>query len=873
LAANVTWNNSGTNFNAAGSWTGGLPGSSDVAVIPGTPGSQPILSGNISVSRVTFTSPLASGWNLSSGTGSLTLNSSGTGTTQAALYFSNTTGSNAVIAPLVLGAASGTMTFIQTRGASGTNTLVLSGPISSTGGIAGLALNSIGGAGRSQIVLSGSNSYTGNTYINGGSVTLMINHANAVSSGTLILNGQYTLNNTSGADITLANNNDVLLNGNSTTFTGSKNLSLGSGSLIINGTRSILVSAGVLSVGSLDAVNTTNTLSKGSTGTLAIAGAAGSNFQGGFTSTSGTTRIGDKASLGTGKFSVTGGTLESSANLSGANAVANSVALNGNFIIGGANQLTLSGSITLNGNRTLTNSNTGATELSGPIFLSNTAGTGRTLTLGGARSLTVSGAIANFNGVGTAGNLTITNTGTVFLTNANSSYTGITTARGTANAVLAVSKLANGGVASSIGASSNAASRLLLPNNSTLRYVGSGDSTDRSFTINGTSNNHSATLDASGSGDIKFTNTGGLAYGTNNQTRRLFLTGTNRGNNTLAAALANNGSGATSVTKNGTGTWVLSGTNSYTGSTTTSAGMLRFTQRVSLYNGGTSIWTSANIVTYSGATTAFNVGGTGEFTPADIALLKSLGTASGGFRNGSSIGMDTTNATGGIFTYAGLLANTNAGANILGLKKLGTGTLELTANNTYGGATTVSAGTLLIQGAHTGTGALTVESNGTLGGDGSIVGSLALNSGAKFVFNIANTLTVNGAAVTFGGFSIGNLVGLDGSVANGTYTLINGTATFNFTNVSNWGSSNAADIGGGKSAYFQAGSWQLVVVPEPSFLGLLGTGLAAALVRRRRRHSVGSLPAGGELKQGGKMNGQIRACSGPGKEGVNFRGG
>lgn len=67
---------------------------------------------------------------------------------------------------------------------------------------------------------------------------------------------------------------------------------------------------------------------------------------------------------------------------------------------------------------------------------------------------------------------------------------------------LQASKLANGGAVSSIGNSSNAASNLVLQGG-TLKYTGAGDSTDRSFTI-GTMG---ATLDASGSGAVNFTNT------------------------------------------------------------------------------------------------------------------------------------------------------------------------------------------------------------------------------------------------------------------------------------------------------------------------------------------------------------------------------
>ncbi|TWT90941.1 Autotransporter-associated beta strand repeat protein [Pseudobythopirellula maris] len=79
---------------------------------------------------------------------------------------------------------------------------------------------------------------------------------------------------------------------------------------------------------------------------------------------------------------------------------------------------------------------------------------------------------------------------------ANNSYNGTT---------LIVTEMANGGVSSSIGASSSSADNLVIQG-STLRYEGDGDTTDRLFTI-GT---HGATLDSSGSGAIVFNNTGAL---------------------------------------------------------------------------------------------------------------------------------------------------------------------------------------------------------------------------------------------------------------------------------------------------------------------------------------------------------------------------
>ena len=61
---------------------------------------------------------------------------------------------------------------------------------------------------------------------------------------------------------------------------------------------------------------------------------------------------------------------------------------------------------------------------------------------------------------------------------------------------------------------------------------------------------------------------------TQNGARTLTLQGSSTATNTIAGAIPNSGSGATTFKKAQAGTWVLTGTNTFTGNTTISAGTL-----------------------------------------------------------------------------------------------------------------------------------------------------------------------------------------------------------------------------------------------------------------------------------------------------------
>lgn len=229
--------------------------------------------------------------------------------------------------------------------------------------------------------------------------------------------------------------------------------------------------------------------------------------------------------------------------------------------------------------------------------------------------------------------------------------------------------------------------------------------------------------------------------------------------------------GAGALDKTSAGTLILAGTNTYAGPTRIAAGTLIFAKAAAFYNGDSSLWTDANFVVESGATASFRVGGDGEFTASDVDDFRALGSASGGFKNGASLGFDTTNAAGG-FTYASLIGDTNNGENSLGIAKTGVGTLTLTGANTYTGGTTITGGTL-VAGHATALGTGVIRLGGAaLQGNGA---ALALDNALDL---IASNSTIGGASdLAFGGL-------LRNTLAGSTTLNITNTGATTFNNVS-----------------------------------------------------------------------------------------
>ncbi|MGO8688497.1 MAG: autotransporter-associated beta strand repeat-containing protein, partial [Thermoguttaceae bacterium] len=214
---------------------------------------------------------------------------------------------------------------------------------------------------------------------------------------------------------------------------------------------------------------------------------------------------------------------------------------------------------------------------------------------------------------------------------------------------------------------------------------------------------------------------------------------------TAAFILSDNISGVQGLAKLGPNTLILTGTNTYAGGTTVSAGTLeaQYTFALSPYG---------PVAVAQGAVLAVRVGGAGEYNSSgndDIAAL--LGRTNVTFNAGSALGIDTTDAATA-FTYSGNISG------IQGLTKLGPNTLILTGSNTYSGLTTISGGTLKM-GSTTALGssmAVSLSSSGVLDLD-SYSPTIGVLTGSGTVTNSAgsstSTLTLAPAAgaTTFSG--------------------------------------------------------------------------------------------------------------------------
>jgi len=301
----------------------------------------------------------------------------------------------------------------------------------------------------------------------------------------------------------------------------------------------------------------------------------------------------------------------------------------------GANTLSLSGTNTYTGPTTI-NAGTlsvgagGSTGSLGSGAVTNNA----MLTFNRTGSLTVSNSIAGSGGVTVLGGGTFTFSGT-------NTYTGPFTLSQSATISISSFNSVVGGTASScLGAPTTAVNGKIIAsggNNVLVKiiYTGSGETTDRAISLTTGGGAHSdLTLDQSGSNLLKIT--GNISRDAAN-TCFLYLQGSTTGVGEIAGVISNP-SGSMPVTKLGTGTWILSGANTYNnGTTVTNAGTL-------LVNNTSGSGTGSGAVSVATNATLGGIGMiTGTVTVANGGYL-SPGTNSVGTLTVGSLKL-STNAT------------------------------------------------------------------------------------------------------------------------------------------------------------------------------------------------------------------------------------
>jgi len=660
---------------------------------------------------------------------------------------------------------------------------VITGP----GAIAGAAILNQDGAGT--LALNSSNSYTGGTTLENG--TLIFGNANAIGSGSLNLSGGGF--DCSVANLVNANNNQQTWN-NDFTFVGSQSLNLGNGLVAMTTSIQVTVNSNTLTVGG-PISGAGSALTKAGDGTLKLANSTGS-YSGGNYIYGGTVQLGATNALG--------------------------------FI---NNNLELDSVLDLNGFPVTVNSLTGG---SGGVILNNSGSGQSVFTFGIANgSSTFSGLIED-NSTGT-GTVTVAKVGTGNATlSSSNSYSGPTTITAGGSGILFTITDPHA-FGNSIGEVTE------VDNNNCVLLMGNLSVSNKTINIWGTGGSPST---GNGNGSLEGNAgeinqwAGTIRMGSGTTPGRLGvrpgLVGTLIVSGSLKDGLAASGAGLGLVANCDTpGSAVViaspAGANKYSGQTQIGRGILQLgaTNTLPLTN-------VLNIGTAGTLTATFDLNGFDQI----VGGLTHSGANGATLLNSAAITNTLTVNQNTSLTYGGTIS----GGSTLNIVKAGTGTLTLTNDNSnYSGLTTISNGTLLVNnavGLGSGTGPVIIR-GGMLGGVG-IIGSEVTNQlGGTFApgTNGVGTLTFNNTdlallpgsftavevnktlaacvkavglnSVTYGGTLV--VSNLSGTLSAGdTFSLFSAaTQTGNFTTI-------VGSLGAGLGWNFTNGILSVVNLPTPA---------------------------------------------------------
>jgi autotransporter-associated beta strand protein len=244
-------------------------------------------------------------------------------------------------------------------------------------------ITSVTKAGAGKWILSGANTYSGNTTLGSSSGILGIGNASALGTGVLTISGSTSsFDNSSGGPLTIAN--AFTMSGGSPSFVGSDDLRINGAVTISGANRTITVNANTLTLGgAIGQDSSARKLTKAGGGTLQLFG--DSTYSGGTTITAGTLLVNNTTGSGAGSGIVTvnaAGTLGGNGIISGAVSVSGKISP-GNGSIG---TLTLGTAPTLSGTAAMEINKSGATLTADKIVLSSGA-----LAYGGTLTVTASG--------------------------------------------------------------------------------------------------------------------------------------------------------------------------------------------------------------------------------------------------------------------------------------------------------------------------------------------------------------------------------------------------------------------------------------------------------------------------------------------------
>jgi autotransporter-associated beta strand protein len=586
--------------------------------------------------------------------------------------------------------------------------------------------------------------------------TVVLSGANTYSGATTITNGVLTIQNSAS----LGGTNAGTTVGTGAVLQLQGGIAVGAEALTLNG-------AGVSSGGALRSISGNNTyggaVNLGSTsrinsdaGTLILNNAAditGATF--GLTlGGAGNIDVGSVIGTTTGTLTKDGtgtATLLAANTYSGATTISN-----GSLVFGVSNAIAANNTVNVGGGATLGILNLGGfnnTNTLASVVISNGVITNGTITAAAYRITNTSGAVltntisANLAGTGGLNN-NVTNATT--LLSGSNSYTGVTRVElGTLQLGDSFALGAGGSDVTTVGTQMRGG--ILDLNGQTNINEALLFADANSYVTN------SSTTTATWSGSIFLSNS----------TANNFNVGSGR--DIVVTGSITNGSASRILNKNGDGVLTFSNANTNQGVININAGTLRMGNSLALGRSDT----SSNIVVASGATLDVN-----GYTAPSVRAFSIAGTGVGGngvIYNSSASAATLSNAiTMTNDSRVGTVGNLTLSGGIggaFGLTKVGSGTLFLSASNSYSGGTTISNG------------AISISSGNSLGG-GSITLSGSEGDTAKLVSTFAGgTDAASITTLTLGGVS------MDGSAI---LSLSSAYTQFSVTSLSLGLSSNSA---------------------------------------------------------------------------------